>query len=274
MRSDESRAWPACEHITNPPIATTGRVDTRGPTRSEALYLRWNPSIETTVVARKTLTRAAALVDRCGGRQRSPLDPLGTHVCLTALTMAAQAAQTMRETKSAPSRLSCSAFGLLRSQSVKPLPRGTNGEKTQPHKRPSILRRTLEDFLAPTGRWRVYQRVNALLKPSSVVLDVGCGRGKDVQDPVESRAKLRTLRGKCASVIGIDSDVAAAANPAVDEFRHISGKQWPVDREAIDLCLVDSVLEHVSDPDAFFAECRRVVKPGGYLCIRTPNSLG
>ncbi len=129
-------------------------------------------------------------------------------------------------------------------------------------------------FPRSDGTMAFYQRVNALLKPSDVVLDVGCGRGEYAEDSVESRAKLRTLRGKCAAVIGVDSDVDAAANPCVDEFRHILGDRWPVEREAIDLCLVDSVLEHVDDPDAFFGECRRVLRPEGYLCVRTPNALG
>jgi len=34
------------------------------------------------------------------------------------------------------------------------------------------------------------------------------------------------------------------------------------------------VLEHVDDPDRFFAECFRVLRPGGFVCARTPNSLG
>jgi SAM-dependent methyltransferase len=33
----------------------------------------------------------------------------------------------------------------------------------------------------------------------------------------------------------------------------------------------DWTLEHVVDVAGFFAECVRVLKPGGYLCLRTPN---
>lgn len=129
-------------------------------------------------------------------------------------------------------------------------------------------------FSRADGTMAFYQRVNALLTPSSVVLDVGCGRGEYAEDPVASRKALRSLRGKSAAVIGIDRDPAAASNPCIDEFRAISGERWPLDGETVHLCLVDSVLEHVGDPDAFFAECRRVVRPGGYVCVRTPNSLG
>lgn len=129
-------------------------------------------------------------------------------------------------------------------------------------------------FTRVDGTIAFYLRANALLTPESTVLDVGCGRGEYADDPVESRAHQRVLRGTCATVIGIDRDPGAAVNPCVDEFRIIEAPRWPVDAQAIDLCLVDNVLEHVERPDAFLAECRRVVKPGGYLCIRTPNSFG
>jgi SAM-dependent methyltransferase len=116
-----------------------------------------------------------------------------------------------------------------------------------------------------------YTRVNSLVKPSSVVLNVGCGRGACADDPVPVRKNLQVLKGKCARVIGIDVDEEARSNPFIDEFRLIEGARWPVEDESIDLCVCDYVLEHVQDPDSFFSECRRVIRQGGYLCIRTPN---
>jgi 2-polyprenyl-3-methyl-5-hydroxy-6-metoxy-1,4-benzoquinol methylase len=117
-----------------------------------------------------------------------------------------------------------------------------------------------------------YQRVNALLKPESVVLDVGCGRGVYGTDPVSYRRNLRILQGKCQRVIGLDVNANAQTNPYIDEFRLIEAQQWPIAESSIDLCLADNVLEHVADPKVFLAECQRCVKPGGVLCIRTPNA--
>jgi SAM-dependent methyltransferase len=129
-------------------------------------------------------------------------------------------------------------------------------------------------FTRADGTIAFYQRVNALVTPRSTVLDVGCGRAEYADDPVAYRQSLRELRGTCTAVIGIDRDPAAGVNPCVDEFRLISASAWPVESEGVDLCLADHVLEHVEEPEWFFSECRRVTRPGGHICIRTPNALG
>jgi SAM-dependent methyltransferase len=113
--------------------------------------------------------------------------------------------------------------------------------------------------------------VRALMRPDSIVLDIGAGRGKWADDPVAVRRELRVFKGRCARVIGIDVDAEAAHNPFLDEFRLIEGDRWPIEDDAIDLSVCDNVLEHVPDPDAFFGELRRVTRPGGYVCLRTPN---
>lgn len=115
-------------------------------------------------------------------------------------------------------------------------------------------------------------RVHALLPARGRVLDVGCGRGQQSEDPCDHRRRLADLRGGERRVIGIDVDPAAAANPFLDEFRRIDDVlRWPVEDASVDLAISVSVLEHVPEPDAFFDEVARVLKPGGVLCLRTPN---
>jgi SAM-dependent methyltransferase len=123
------------------------------------------------------------------------------------------------------------------------------------------------------GTIAFYIRIHSLLEPSSVVLDVGCGRGAYAEHPIRVKRELRTLQGKCKHAIGIDVDPRSADNPLVDEFRRIEGDRWPAENESVDVCICDNVLEHVREPERFFAECRRTIKPGGYLCLRTPNAL-
>jgi SAM-dependent methyltransferase len=116
-----------------------------------------------------------------------------------------------------------------------------------------------------------FARVNSLLAPSFTVLDVGCGRGAYGEDAVAVRRNLRIIKGKVSKVIGIDVDKGAGLNPFLDEFRFIEENSWPIETDSIDLIVCDNVLEHVENPERFFSEARRVLKSGGYLCIRTPN---
>jgi SAM-dependent methyltransferase len=127
-------------------------------------------------------------------------------------------------------------------------------------------------FTRVDGTIPFFTRVQALAKADMVVLDVGCGRGA-AADRFDERPweRCRVLKGKCKHVIGIDVDPVGQTNPLIDEFRRIDGDRWPVDDASIDLLVSDAVLEHIPNPDQYFAECRRVVKPGGYICIRTPN---
>lgn len=46
----------------------------------------------------------------------------------------------------------------------------------------------------------------------------------------------------------------------------------PVDDDAVDEVLAEHVLEHLDNPTHFFAECRRVIRPGGTLSLEVPNA--
>ncbi len=116
-----------------------------------------------------------------------------------------------------------------------------------------------------------HTRVNALIEPHMVFLDVGCGNGEHRRrDKVTYRRNLTTYKGKVKRVIGIDVDEGSCENPFLDEFRLIT-EHWPIENESVDICLCQSVLEHISDPEPFFAEFQRVLKKDGYLCLQTPN---
>lgn len=128
-------------------------------------------------------------------------------------------------------------------------------------------------FTDVDGTIAFYIRLRALLQATDTALDIGCGRGAYGEDPVPIRRELRILTGACTRVIGIDVDPQAKINPFIDEFRLLGGQVWPVDDQSIDLAVSDNTLEHVADIAMFFRECQRVIRPGGYLCIRTPNVL-
>jgi SAM-dependent methyltransferase len=125
------------------------------------------------------------------------------------------------------------------------------------------------------GTLAFYGRIRALLPEGALVADVGCGRGAHRDDPVAWRREVRVLRGRARRVVGIDVDPVAAGNPFLDEFRRIGPDgRFPLEDGAYDLVVSDFVLEHVADPEQFFAECWRVLRPGGRLALRTSNARG
>jgi len=131
---------------------------------------------------------------------------------------------------------------------------------------------TFGGFTDTDGTVAFYARVNSLLQPSFTVVDFGCGRGSYLEDPVPFRRNLRLVKGKVASVIGVDVDEAGKSNQCVDEFRLLTpGAAWPVASRSVDLVICDYVMEHLPDPNSFIQEASRVLVKGGFLCIRTPN---
>ncbi len=133
---------------------------------------------------------------------------------------------------------------------------------------------TFGGFSDIDGTIAFYARVNALIQPSFRIVDFGCGRGAQSEDPIIYRRELRCIKGKVARIIGLDVDSKACYNPTLDEFRLLRNGSWPLENKSADLVICDNVLEHVCYPETFFGEAGRVLVQGGYLCIRTPNALG
>ncbi len=121
-----------------------------------------------------------------------------------------------------------------------------------------------------------FNYVNSLCFPQAVVLDYGAGRGEYFEDDeCNYRRNLRVLKGKVAKVVGVDVDDAIFSNKAVDETHLIGGDgRLPFADASLDIILADWVLEHIVEPPAMVAEFKRVLKPGGYVCARTPNKFG
>ncbi|MDB4516434.1 methyltransferase domain-containing protein [Crocinitomicaceae bacterium] len=95
-------------------------------------------------------------------------------------------------------------------------------------------------------------------------LDIGCGNGKfmiklrtlgwDVQGVEFNAGAVEVCRDSGLSVVHGDLDAAGFPDASFDmvSARHL--------------------IEHLPDPNAFMAEVARILKPGGYLYVRTPSS--
>jgi len=130
-------------------------------------------------------------------------------------------------------------------------------------------------FSRHDGTVEFYLRVNALVDTRSVVLDYGAGRGKYTEDAVKFRRNLQQLHGKAKRVIGVDVDAAVTENPNLDEAHVVApSDRLPIGNATVDMIVSDFTFEHIKDPSWTAAELTRVLRPGGWICARTPNKWG
>lgn len=121
------------------------------------------------------------------------------------------------------------------------------------------------------GTVAFYTRLRAVLKAEWHVLDYGCGIGAHISDAPGPVRAIQALKGQVRELIGADISEEGGLNPWLDRFVIVSGGTVPLESESIDACYCDWTLEHVKDVEEVFAELARLIRPGGYLFIRTPN---
>lgn len=103
-----------------------------------------------------------------------------------------------------------------------------------------------------------------------ILLDLGSGPGFFL-------ARLRAWFPE-STVIGSDIHPDCARSAAVEAPGAVPVRsdaiEIPIRSGALDLVSAFQVVEHISSPDLFFDEARRVLKPGGILLVSTPNPAG
>jgi len=99
----------------------------------------------------------------------------------------------------------------------------------------------------------------------SLVIDLGCGTGRFSE-------LLAAHLG--VQVIGIDPSQKmvdqARQKPATGNvvYRQGSGEALPLPDGCADLVFMSMIYHHLTDPTAVARECHRVLREGGYACIR------
>src|SRR5690606_17476207 len=107
----------------------------------------------------------------------------------------------------------------------------------------------------------IYQQ--ALAQGGGRLLEIGCGR--------EARV-LRRVTPHYESAVGLDPEIDGEHTPA-DGLRLVRGDAHalPFTSASFDVVAMQHVVEHLRDPLRAFAECARVLRPGGVLVVHTVN---
>ena len=130
-------------------------------------------------------------------------------------------------------------------------------------------------FTRHCGTTQFFQRVQALLRPGDKVLDFGAGRGVGHTEGADYPRKLRILQGEHRHVVGVDVDPIVKTNPSLDEAIVLDHDgPLPFADATFDMIVSDFAFEHVTEPARVARELDRVLKPGGWLCVRATNRNG
>jgi 2-polyprenyl-3-methyl-5-hydroxy-6-metoxy-1,4-benzoquinol methylase len=111
--------------------------------------------------------------------------------------------------------------------------------------------------------------LNAPMKAKSI-LEIGCSTG----------ILLQMLEEQGGNVLGVDVPSTWADHYAYKPEKRVfldlqqedPRPEW--ERSPFDLVIAQEVIEHIERPYDFLRRVWRVVKPGGYLFLTTPNLLG
>ena len=132
-------------------------------------------------------------------------------------------------------------------------------------RRQRLLGRAL--WLLPRHRADVDASImNLPARSGGRLLEIGCGGG----------VILRNLRDAGWDVEGTDVDPVAVANARSKGLSVHLGRPQDLHLEeaGFDVLLLSHVLEHLHEPRARLADCRRLLKQGGSLVVLTPNNEG
>ncbi|CAN5165014.1 hypothetical protein BH11PAT1_BH11PAT1_1530 [soil metagenome] len=123
-------------------------------------------------------------------------------------------------------------------------------------------------FMDHKSRFLAFREIIRSLGTFELVCDIGIGIGSfykvfennEIQkiygvDIVPEFIEISKQRGLHVSLCDINSEPV------------------PFDSDMFDLVVCDSMLEHTFKPNFLISECLRILKPGGYLLLSTPNAL-
>lgn len=111
-------------------------------------------------------------------------------------------------------------------------------------------------FLPRRALWQAMAETAPLVRGR--LLDVGCGN-----------KPYRQLFSQVDEYLGLELDTPENRSTKQADLFY-DGMHFPVADRSFDAILCNQVLEHVFQPEAFLAEIRRTLRPGGVLILTVP----
>jgi 2-polyprenyl-3-methyl-5-hydroxy-6-metoxy-1,4-benzoquinol methylase len=111
--------------------------------------------------------------------------------------------------------------------------------------------------------YRIVAEALAARDAGGVLADVGCGTGE----------LWLALRGRFRRCIGVDAVRYEGLPPDVEFHAADLEAGLPLPDASVDAAAAVEVIEHLENPRAFVRELARIVRPGGWVVVTTPNQL-
>jgi len=127
---------------------------------------------------------------------------------------------------------------------------------------PTVAEIKKKHFTAEQHPYRLLERKVGILHRDMTLLDIGCGRTAPV---------LRMYANSVRECIGVDLIEFTENVDGVKLYNDDVAKLVNIGTNSVDVCYSRSVMEHVKDADAAFAQINRVLKLDGRYVFLTPS---
>jgi SAM-dependent methyltransferase len=98
------------------------------------------------------------------------------------------------------------------------------------------------------------------------IVDLGCGRG-------DAARHLEAIYGSYLGADVVKYDGFPAAHSARFRFVDLNRGPYPFEDASADAVISVETIEHVENPRLLVREMARIVRPGGWVVVTTPNQL-
>jgi ubiquinone/menaquinone biosynthesis C-methylase UbiE len=118
---------------------------------------------------------------------------------------------------------------------------------------------------AQLARWLAVISISVAKDAVAEILDLGCGTGR------YSGALAEHFDARVIALDPSDKMLAEARRKAASRVGFVRGRgeSLPLASASLDMIFMSMVFHHFDDPAGAVRECRRVLRPGGVVCLRS-----